>query len=105
MDWNAMAAPSAGGLLGDHPENPELQGLLGYEGLLGNPYAPPPSLGPFRLWPDSPNVDFWQQFHDEQLYRNTPRDQIPPRMRPPIDVPGVDPVFPDDRWGRLISQR
>lgn len=57
---------------------------------------------PLKLWPDSPEVDFWQKFHDEQLYRGVPRDQSPSRMRPPIEVPDIDPVVPEDRWYRRI---
>lgn len=97
-----------GGLLGPEPQRPELKGLLGQEGMLGNPFGPPTPLGPRRLWPpESPDDEFWQRFHNDQLYRGVPREQIPPRMREqiPIEVPDVDPVFPDDRWGRLITRR
>ena len=94
-----------GGLLGPEPQRPELKGLLGQEGMLGSPFGPPPSLGPRRLRPPEPTDDqWWQQFHNEQIYRGVPREDIPWRMREqvPIEVPPVEPVWPEDFWRHQI---
>lgn len=97
-----------GGLLAP-PEEPPLPGLLQQEpGLRGNMFGPPPPKPPLRMWPpEVPDERFWQRFHDEQIYKGIPREDIPPLIREhlPLEVPGVEPVFPDDRWGRLITWR
>lgn len=47
---------------------------------------------------------WWQQFHNEQIYRGVPREDIPWRMREqvPIEVPPVEPVWPEDFWRHQI---
>lgn len=73
--------------------NPQSQQIALLE-MPGSPQMRPQ----FRLWPDDPLLDLLQQYNDEQLYRNVPREQIPPNMRPPIDAPVP-------RRGNLISTR
>lgn len=85
--------PHAGGLLGGGPPQPELGGLLGAEGLIDPPrYSP----FPLRMWPPAQTEeDWWNQFHNDQLYRGWRREDIPERFRPPLEVPDLDPVFPE----------
>lgn len=88
-------------LPGDVGESSDLMQILKDNNMLGNGQLPP--RPPFRLWPEvTPEDQFWQQFHDEQLYKDMKREDIPPNFRPPLEVPDIDPVFPEDRWYRRI---
>jgi hypothetical protein len=80
-------------LLQGQEDDPERRGVFESEGLLDVPQYSP---FPLRMYPPVQTDDqFWQQFNNEQLYRGVPREQIPPNFRPPLEVPDLDPVFPE----------
>jgi hypothetical protein len=70
----------------------------GPQSMLMEQEAPPRQGRVLRM---RPPVDPWQQY--QYPYPNTPRDQIPPNMRPPLDAPDVEPTVPEERWRRRIT--
>jgi hypothetical protein len=62
----------------------------------------PPRLERFRMRPEE-RQDYFDQFQDPNLYRDVPREKIPPSMRPPIEVPPMEPQFYEDNWRNRIT--